>query len=131
MSRRPLVLLDCAHNVASARALVQTLTASFPMSANARRILIFAGSRDKDLAGMLEVLAPAFDRIYLTSFQNSTRCATPTQLAALVPADRRTACNQCLTTAEAWRLAAAVARPDDLICATGSIFLAGELRLFC
>src|SRR5262249_16306625 len=35
MARRPLVLLDCAHNVASAQALVQALEESFPLP-NAR-----------------------------------------------------------------------------------------------
>src|SRR2546422_820425 len=49
----PLVLLDCAHNVASAQALLDTLQASFPLQSSGRRILIFASSRDKDVAGML------------------------------------------------------------------------------
>src|SRR5439155_5539420 len=53
VQRQPLVLLDCAHNVASAQALAKTLQVSFPPPAKARRSLIFAGSRDKDLAGML------------------------------------------------------------------------------
>ena len=65
------MLLDCAHNVASAQALVSALRTSFPLpSPTAMRTLIFAGSQDKDLAGMLNLLAPLFDRIYLTSFRN-------------------------------------------------------------
>src|SRR5262249_24291590 len=47
--RQPFVVLDCAHNVASAQALADTLRASFPPS---RRLLVFAGSSDKDFAGM-------------------------------------------------------------------------------
>ncbi len=129
MGRRPFVLLDCAHNVASAEALVQALDVSFPLSAQeGRRILIFAGNRDKDLAGMLAVLAPTFERIYLTGFRNSLRCETPEQLAKMLPADRRSAAVQCSTSAEAWRQARAEARPGDLVCITGSVFLAGELR---
>src|SRR5262249_41763991 len=57
LGRNPLIVLDCAHNVASAEAVVETLLASFPPS---RRLLIFAGSSDKDLAGMFRVLAPHF-----------------------------------------------------------------------
>jgi dihydrofolate synthase/folylpolyglutamate synthase len=130
MSRRPLVLLDCAHNVASARALAQALTASFPLPANekARRILIFGGNRDKDLAGMLQLLAPLFDRIYLTSFHGNTRCLPPEQLTVLLPAAQRVASVHCTESSEAWRLASAEAHPSDLICITGSVFLAGELR---
>lgn len=128
MGRRPLVLLDCAHNVASALALAEALEQSFPLSADARRILVFAGNQDKDLAGMLGVLAPRFERIILTSFRNSQRCATPEQLAAWVPAERRGVSVTCANSAEAWRLARAEAKPGDLICVTGSVFLAGELR---
>src|SRR5262249_7270 len=65
VGRRPLVVLDCAHNLASAQALADTLLASFPP---ARRLLIFAASRDKDLAGMLHALAPHFAHAYLTRY---------------------------------------------------------------
>jgi dihydrofolate synthase/folylpolyglutamate synthase len=130
MSRQPLVLLDCAHNVASARALVLALDQSFPLpaQAHARRILIFGGNRDKDLAGMLELLAPWFERIFLTSIHGNARCLPPDQLAALLPADKQTATTQCRESSEAWGRARAEARPSDLICIAGSVFLAGELR---
>lgn len=128
MGRRPLVLLDCAHNVASALALREALEQSFPLPGDGRRILIFAGNQDKDLAGMLDVLAPCFERIILTSFRNSQRCAAPEQLAAWVPAQRRGVSVTCPDSLDAWRLARAEAKPSDLICATGSVFLAGELR---
>jgi dihydrofolate synthase/folylpolyglutamate synthase len=127
MARRPLVLLDCAHNVASAQALVQALDESFPLP-KARRILIFGGNRDKDIAGMLDVLAPRFDRIYLTSFHGTTRCLAPEQIAALVPSDKQTAVVLCTEPSEAYRQARREARTEDLICITGSVFLAGELR---
>ncbi len=126
MARRPLVLLDCAHNVASARALAEALDVSFPRQA--QRILIFAASRDKDLSGMLEILAPRFQRNYLTSFQSSQRCESPEHLAELLPVDRRSNAVLCHASREAWRRASAEAGPDDLICIAGSVFLAGELR---
>ncbi len=128
MGRRPLVLLDCAHNVASAIALAEALEQSFPLPADGRRLLIFAGNQDKDLAGMLSVLAPRFERIILTSFRNSQRCAAPEQLAAWVPAARRGVSVTCPSSAQAWQLARQEAKPSDLICVTGSVFLAGELR---
>src|SRR5262249_53093024 len=61
MGRRPLVVLDCAHNDASARALVDTLITSFPP---ARRLLVFASSSDKDVAGMFRILAPHFAHVF-------------------------------------------------------------------
>ncbi len=126
LARRPLVVLDCAHNVASARALVQSLAASFPFSGH--RLLIFGGNRDKDLAGMLELLAPEFDRIFLTSFKSNARCLPPEQLAALVPQAKRSTAFLCSDSAQAWDRVRAEATPADLICVAGSVFLAGELR---
>src|SRR5262249_44356482 len=45
LGRCPWVVLDCAHNVASMQALVDTLQASFPVG---RRLLVLASSSDKD-----------------------------------------------------------------------------------
>jgi dihydrofolate synthase/folylpolyglutamate synthase len=134
LGRRPLVLLDCAHNVASAQALAEALLTSFPLltGGRARRLLLFAGSRDKDLAGMLAVLAPLFARLYLTRFQSNPRSVPPEQLTTLLPAEQQANAVPCATTAEAWQRIRQDATEDDLICATGSVFLAGELRaLLC
>jgi dihydrofolate synthase/folylpolyglutamate synthase len=126
--RRPLVVLDCAHNVASAHALVTALRQSFPLPAGGRRLLVFAGSRDKDLVGILRVLAPTFDRIFLTRFRNSPRAVSPEELAALLPADRRATAMLIDDATDAWQQARRAADERDLICVTGSVFLAGELR---
>jgi dihydrofolate synthase / folylpolyglutamate synthase len=132
LGRRPLVLLDCAHNVASARALMAALLASFPLAAPGRRLLLFAGSRDKDLAGMLAELEPYFARIYLTRYEQNARFVSPEQLLEMLPAARRADATCCATSAAAWQCVRQEARADDLICATGSVFLAGELRaLLC
>ncbi|MCS7044955.1 MAG: bifunctional folylpolyglutamate synthase/dihydrofolate synthase [Gemmataceae bacterium] len=128
VGRRPLLVLDCAHNVASAEALAGALLESFPLAGRGRRALIFAGNRDKDLRGMLAVLAPLFDRIYLTRFGTNPRCLPPDQLSELVPPSARQRSRVCATAAQALAAAQTDAGPDDLICAAGSVFLAGELR---
>jgi hypothetical protein len=46
----------------------------------------------------------------------------------LLPPERRAGAVVCSTSAEAWQRAHAEALPGDLICVTGSVFLAGELR---
>jgi dihydrofolate synthase/folylpolyglutamate synthase len=132
VGHRPLQVLDCAHNVASAQALVAALGESFSLSAGGRRLLIFAGSRDKDLAGMLAVLAPHFDRLYLTRFQTNPRSASSEELMELLPRDKRSRAVLCSGALDAWRQASTEAAVADLICATGSVFLAGEMRaLLC
>jgi dihydrofolate synthase/folylpolyglutamate synthase len=130
LGRRPMVVLDCAHNVASVQAVVDTLQASFP-SAGAQAgkwLLIFASSSDKDLAGMLRVLAPCFDHLYLTRYRHNPRSVLPEQLAAVLGGGPGVAFTTHPTAAEAWQAARAAAGPNDLICVTGSVFLAGELR---
>lgn len=127
MGRRPLVLLDCAHNVASAEALIAALRASLPQSRRTgRRYLLFAGSRDKDLAGMLRVLTPHFDHIGLTCFAASPRRVAPEELARLLPPG--VAADVFATAADAWHTLRRRAAEHDLLCVTGSVFLAGELR---
>jgi dihydrofolate synthase/folylpolyglutamate synthase len=125
VGRRPLVVLDCAHNVASAEALVATLRSTFPPG---RRWLIFAGSGDKDLSGMLRVLAPHFAHAYLTRYAGSSRGMPAEELAELLRRCADLPHSVYPTAVEAWRAAREGAGPEDLICITGSVFLAGELR---
>ncbi len=128
--RAPLVLLDCAHNVASAQALADTLWTTFPaaFAAEAQRHLVFAGSSDKDLSGMLRVLAPLFTHAYLTRYTHNPRAVPAETLAGHWQAVGGGAHSLYATPAEAWQAAVATARPADLICVTGSVFFAGELR---
>ncbi len=131
VGRRPLVVLDCAHNLASAQALIDTLRASFPALARRpapRRLLLFAGSGDKDLAGMLRLLAPHFDHVYLTRFVTNPRAVPPERLAEMLRGASEVPLTVCADPAEAWQRARAEAAADDLICIAGSVFLAGELR---
>jgi dihydrofolate synthase / folylpolyglutamate synthase len=138
VGRRPLVVLDCAHNVASMLALIDTLQKSFPKpsvscgigngSGRGRRLLVFACSSDKDLPGIVQVLAPHFDHAYFTRYGQSSRSVPPQDLLALWQRTATSPATAHATAPEAWQAARAAAGPDDLICVTGSVFLAGELR---
>lgn len=121
----PLTVLDCAHNVASAQALADTLRASFPPG---RRVLVFAVASDKDVTGMFRVLAPLFDAFVLTRFQSNPRSAPPDQLAAHLRQVRPDA-EITVRDNSASALATATNRADsELIVIAGSVYLAGELR---
>jgi dihydrofolate synthase / folylpolyglutamate synthase len=124
VSRRPLVVLDCAHNVASAEALIATLLSGFPP---VKRWLIFAGSADKDLSGILRILAPHFNHVFLTRYGSSARGMPVEGLADLLSGVSDIPHTLCSTPHEAWLAARTLAAADDLVCATGSVFLAGEL----
>jgi dihydrofolate synthase/folylpolyglutamate synthase len=125
VGRQPLIVLDCAHNVASALALVETLDTSFPAR---RRLLLFASSNDKDVAGMFRILGPRFDEVFVTRFSSSRRGVPEDQLAEVWKGESTAPVTVCPTPAGALDAARAAAGPDDLICITGSVFLAGELR---
>jgi dihydrofolate synthase / folylpolyglutamate synthase len=125
IQRQPMVVLDCAHNVASAHAVVETLRTSFSAT---RRLLVFAGSSDKDIGGMFRVLAPHFAHAYLTRYTDNPRGVPAEELAKLWEANGGGANTLLRTPAEAWRAAREAAGTNDLICITGSVFLAGELR---
>jgi dihydrofolate synthase/folylpolyglutamate synthase len=125
VGQRPLVVLDCAHNVASAEALVKTLAVSFPAG---RRLLVFASSNDKDVPGIFRALAPHFGHVFLTRYGNNPRSVPPQELAQLLRRSAELPYTTCATAAEAWQAAREMAAPSDLVCITGSVFLAGELR---
>ncbi|MFL5243077.1 MAG: bifunctional folylpolyglutamate synthase/dihydrofolate synthase [Gemmataceae bacterium] len=125
LAHQPLVILDCAHNVASAEALVNTLGSSFSPG---KRFLIFAGSGDKDIPGMFRTLAPHFDRIFLTRYHNNPRAVPTNDLAAWLKPYSEIPPSLCPDSKEAWIAARNLAGGGDLICITGSVFLAGEMR---
>ncbi len=127
ISERPAIILDTAHNVPSAEALVNTLRECVPVSG--RKAVVFAVSSDKDFREILRVLAGYFDRFHLTRFGSNPRSVPPEKLASVleefVAAQTFTI---HATAAEAWDAAQAEAGATDLVCVTGSVFLAGELR---
>jgi dihydrofolate synthase/folylpolyglutamate synthase len=125
LSRRPTVVLDAAHNVASIEALVETLRESF---AAARRILIFASSQDKDHRGMLQRLLGCFDEILWTRYLDNPRAVPPQDLQALAVELGSRCWPIYPDPAAAWEAARRLASPDDLIVVAGSFFLAAEIR---
>ncbi len=77
---------------------------------------------------MLRLLATGFDELILTRFVNNPRAVPPEELQKLC--DPTIHDRVILAPDPATALAAARQRatPNDLICVTGSFFLAGEVR---
>jgi dihydrofolate synthase/folylpolyglutamate synthase len=121
---RPLTLLDGAHNPASILALCSALDRAFQ---GARVVLLMGVSRDKNVPEMFKLILPRAAAVVFTR-SDSPRAADPGALADL-------ACDLCGVTAEvcedaheALARVRDLARPDDVLCITGSFFLAGMLR---
>jgi len=134
IGERPTVIVDVAHNVASIEALLSVVSDRFRAQ---RRVLIFASSKDKDTAGMLRLLLPRFHEVILTRYIENPRAVELEPLTRLaeealgmggVNGDVRPVIHAAQSPAEAWELARRLAAADDLVCITGSFFLAAELR---
>jgi len=125
VARRPVVVLDAAHNPASIAALVRTLEESFTV---ARRLLIFATTQEKDLRGMLTGLLGRFAQVALTRYVSNPRAVPPEELAALAFELGGRRYPIYAEPAAAWEAVRAAAAAEDLICITGSFYLAAEMR---
>ena len=125
----PNVVLDTAHNPASAKALVSALA---EIASVGRRTLILSVSRDKDVRAIVRELVPHFDRVVVTQYQENPRAVPAGDLAELVRAEMRGndwgRSTVCATPREAWETVCRTAEPGELVCIAGSFYLAAELR---
>jgi len=125
--RRPLVLLDGAHNVEGAEA----LAAHIRDVVRRRVVLVFGAMEDKDLRAMARVLFPLASAVVLTRVPYR-RAATPEALLAAAPPFKGPVFLEP-DTRRAVELALSVSGGRTPVVIAGSLFLVGEvkrLRLF-
>jgi len=117
----PTWVFDCAHNQLSARALRQALDDYLP----GRDVIFVLGfSMDKDIAAIIEELAPRAAKVVLTRPRNP-RAAAPEDVAKLAKGilpEPVIAPNVPAALVAATELAG----PEDVICVTGSFYVVGE-----
>jgi len=123
LQKNPLLVLDGAHNPAGIDALCRSLKKDFSYR---RMIIIFGALADKDYRKMLGKIAPLASKIVLT--QIKTKRAVPVN--RLLESADQVGCAAMVTenVRQAIERALAMARKGDLICATGSFYLAGEIK---
>ena len=122
--RRPLVLLDGAHNPDAGTALVQTLTEEFAWN---RFHLVIAMFRDKDVEAFARLVAPLADRAY-ASVNSSPRSAPPERLVAALTAAGAGDVESYSGVRDAVEAALDAAEEDDLILVTGSFYTVADAR---
>ncbi|GIW11617.1 MAG: bifunctional folylpolyglutamate synthase/dihydrofolate synthase [Dehalococcoidia bacterium] len=119
----PPVVLDGAHNDASARALSEALQ----RYASDRPVLLVLGmSREKAAQAILRPLLPLASTIWVTA-AHSPRALPTEQLAALCRRLTRVPVQQAPSVAAALEAARCVGR-DAVVCVTGSLLVVGEAR---
>jgi dihydrofolate synthase/folylpolyglutamate synthase len=122
-ARRPLVVLDGAHNPAAARALAETLPDTFTWD---RLHLVMGVFADKDLDGIVGPLAPLADAGYAAAVE-SVRARAPNEVAdAMIAHDIPT--ETFTTVRDALDAAANAASDGDLILVTGSLYTVADAR---
>jgi len=123
LQQHPLIILDGAHNPQGAECLRDALKRDFSY----RRLhLIFGVMKDKDMRGILRRLLPIADTVTFTR-PRYERAADPEHLKALANAYSQS-CFVIPDVSAAIQHGRRLANPDDLICITGSLYFAGEVK---
>ncbi len=132
LGHNPLIVVDGAHNPASARELKQSLEHYLKGYAGykagnrpiERAILVIGTSCDKDIAGIVPELSSLFTTVIATRSRHPRAMATAPIVAEFgrhgleaLPVE---------TVSGALKLALSLAGDRDLICVTGSLFVVGE-----
>jgi dihydrofolate synthase/folylpolyglutamate synthase len=123
LQEKPLIILDGAHNPQGAEALRGTLKEMFP----SRKIHLVLGlMHDKDIRGIFRRLLPIAETAVFTQpryaraadAETLRRLARPYILKQYMVPDPASAIEQ----------AKLLAGPEDVICITGSLYFAGEIK---
>ncbi|MEI6037064.1 MAG: folylpolyglutamate synthase/dihydrofolate synthase family protein [Planctomycetota bacterium] len=123
---QPLVIVDAAHNVASMKALLETLGHS--LNSLRPRVLVFAASGDKQIEQMLAQATGCFDHVIVTRYATNPRAASPERLVAACKRAGLPAARVADSPSAALRAARSLATKKGIVCVAGSFFLAAEIR---
>lgn len=123
LSRKPYLIVDSAMNGDSAEKLVQSLQHYFP---NQPITLIFGASNDHPVRDMLAELLPVAERVFAVASRHP-RAEAPEALVACA-AEMGYHISAMSSVAEALEAALSSAGAEELVCVTGSLFLAADAR---
>lgn len=130
VGRAPFIVLDGAHNRASANVLARSIKRIFSYK---KLILVLGVSKDKDIKGILDELLPISGSVILTKSKVLSRALEPDLIKGFIEAmvQRPGSRKEIFVTDNAQKAitkAEEMADPEDLILVTGSLFLVGEAR---
>ena len=124
ISDDPFFVVDGGHNPQCAASVAENLLHYFP---DKRRIILTGVMRDKDSRGIFTALDPVADEYICVEPQNSPRALPAAELAEFLKefGKKTTACESISKGVAA---ALDAAGEDGMICATGSMYIAGPVR---
>jgi dihydrofolate synthase/folylpolyglutamate synthase len=125
VGRRPLILLDGAHNVAGARVAGETLAEDF--KAATRIVIVMGCLRGRDPAELLAMLADErTERVIGCPAPSPRGMGAEDVVAAAEALDLRSSAADSIV--EALDEAMQIAGPEDLVLVTGSLYVVGAAR---
>ena len=122
IGENPLIILDYAHTVDSMKFLRDSLLENFTFN---KLILVLGFSQDKDLDNILKEIITVGDSIIVTRSENP-RSAAPEDLYQRIEKLCGKQPEITDSTQDAVTAAKRMASKEDLICITGSAYVAGE-----
>jgi dihydrofolate synthase/folylpolyglutamate synthase len=123
--RRPLLIVDAAHNVDSMKALMVAIA---PLAERHRpRVLVFAASGDKQIEAMLAVARGQFEHVVATRYRTNPRAAPVERIMAAARGAGLRRVQAAENPAAAMQIARRLAGEEGLVCVAGSFFLAAEV----
>ena len=123
VSENPTIILDGAHNFIAARNLGRFLSTNF---ANQNITMIIGILDDKPYKAMLNCLLPPASRVILT--QAKINRAMEPQKLETIARDILPAVTIISDVKQALASAIKTAKPDDVICVAGSLYVVGEAK---
>ena len=90
--------------------------------------MLFGSTREKDYRSQLKALLPNFARVICTRYVKNPRALPPEEAAEAIIELGYPAPFVIADLPEALRVARQITPQDGLICVTGSLFLAAEMR---
>lgn len=122
VGHNPTIVVDGAHNADSVQKMLQALRTTFSFH---RLIVVLSLARDKDLARIVQALAEV-DSVIVTRMNNPRAAAIETLQELFTEHAPHVDVHTVSDSNEAMNLALDLADDNDLICATGSLYLAAE-----
>ena len=123
LEQEPPLLSDGAHNPNSMRRLREYLTGFF---VERRPVVIFGASRDKNLGQMMDALVPLNPVVVVTQSRHPRAASLSEMVRGF--AERGVEAHQSMDVWQAVQRAKSLLSGDGYIVATGSLFLAAEVR---
>ena len=125
LAERPAIYLDGTHNPSGARELLKFWEENF----KGRRIfLVYGAMRDKAVDEIAGLLFPAVDFVILTEPRQPRAISAP--LLAEMTSHLARQSSVVRDPGEALERAIEMAKPQDAVFATGSLYLVGDLRTY-